>query len=271
MQSIQEIFSSNSFLTLNHAVVQRCDHTYGNAAGLALGYTEHWNALPTNCDLVVLAVGNKQSRDLYAGRLIDQQPTTNLVNGNFKYRFLVDEFVKVGTHNKSEVSDAAFYGNGGGGGSRVLVSRKGLRKTVSSFASTKNVEVGAMILRSVWIRKNHAKFRDPVHMHWDRKCAVTQENCNGLLIASHIKPWSVSTPEEKTDVDNGLLLAAPLDALFDQGLISFSDAGLLLANDRLCSKTAKIFGIKNGMQLKEDKLTVGMKEYLKWHRNRYGF
>lgn len=269
MLKIQEIFTG-SFSELNNAVVQRCDSDTTNLTALKQGYTEHWDVLPAACDLIVLAIGDTQRREIWAGKLKDQQPSMNFRNG-FKYRFLVEKFKLLGVHDKAEASDAAFYGNGGGGGSRVLVSRAGRRKSANSIPSAQNVEIGEMILRSVWLRKNHGKFRDPVHMHWDKKCAVTQENCNGLLIASHIKPWSVSTPEEKTDVNNGLLLAAPLDSLFDQGLISFSDTGLLVENVRLDSKTAKIFGIKNGMQLKEDKLTTGMKKYLKWHRNHYAF
>jgi HNH endonuclease len=269
MLNIQEVFTG-SFSGLNHAVVQRCDDKTANLKALKQGYTEHWDVLPAACDLIVLAIGDKQHREIWAGKLKDQQPSMNF-KGSFKYRFLVEKFELLGVHDKAEVSDADFYNNGGGGGSRVLVSRKGLRNSANSIPSAQNVEVGEMILRSVWLRKNHAKFRDPVHMHWDKKCAVTQENCNGLLIASHIKPWSVSTPEEKTDVNNGLLLAAPLDTLFDGGLISFSDTGLLIASIRLDSKTAKIFGIKNRMQLKEDKLTSGMKKYLKWHRNNYHF
>ena len=44
-----------------------------------------------------------------------------------------------------------------------------------------------------------------------------------MLIASHIKPWSVCSNEERLSTENGLLLCANYDKLFDSGLISFDD------------------------------------------------
>ena len=42
-----------------------------------------------------------------------------------------------------------------------------------------------------------------------------------MLRASHIKEWSESSREERIDANNGLLLCANHDALFDRHLISF--------------------------------------------------
>ena len=43
---------------------------------------------------------------------------------------------------------------------------------------------------------------------------------SGLLRASHIKPWSVSTPRERVDVRNGLAACPMHDAAFDQGYLT---------------------------------------------------
>jgi putative restriction endonuclease len=43
---------------------------------------------------------------------------------------------------------------------------------------------------------------------------------SGLLRASHIKPWSASTPTERIDVRNGLTACPMHDAAFDQGYLS---------------------------------------------------
>jgi putative restriction endonuclease len=51
-----------------------------------------------------------------------------------------------------------------------------------------------------------------------------------LLIASHIKPWKASTPNEKTAASNGLLLNAFHDRAFDQGLISIDDDYRIMVN-----------------------------------------
>jgi len=50
-----------------------------------------------------------------------------------------------------------------------------------------------------------------------RKCSVTEFDRLDLLIASHIKPWKVSSEKERIDPFNGLLLTPNLDKLFDLG------------------------------------------------------
>lgn len=49
-----------------------------------------------------------------------------------------------------------------------------------------------------------------------------------VLIASHIKPYSVSNPAEAFDVNNGLLLSKNLDSLFDLGFITFNADGTVV-------------------------------------------
>lgn len=47
---------------------------------------------------------------------------------------------------------------------------------------------------------------------------------SGLLRASHIKPWAVSTQPERVDVHNGLIGCPMHDAAFDQGYLTIDDA-----------------------------------------------
>lgn len=53
------------------------------------------------------------------------------------------------------------------------------------------------------------------------------------LVASHIKPFKKSKPNEQYDKNNGLLLSRGMDALFDKGYISFNDDGSIILSDRL--------------------------------------
>ncbi|MCX6787941.1 MAG: HNH endonuclease signature motif containing protein [Candidatus Kaiserbacteria bacterium] len=53
------------------------------------------------------------------------------------------------------------------------------------------------------------------------------------LVASHIKPFSISSEVEAYDVNNGLLLSKNMDFLFDQGYISFLSDGSILISERL--------------------------------------
>ncbi len=82
-------------------------------------------------------------------------------------------------------------------------------------------------------RRGQGQFRWQVAELWDWRCAVTGSSVEEVLRASHMKPWKISDDRERLDPNNGLLLIATLDALFDRGLISFSDNGEMLHSNRL--------------------------------------
>lgn len=273
MRSIQEIFSEE-FVDATLAVIQKIRPDERNLNALQSGFTESWPPLPPDrpADVFVLAIEEKDDnkrQEIWAGFINDCQPSTE-----HRFRFYVDRFRLVGEHNLAAVSDAAFYGHGGGGGSRnyAFNSSQAKRKSATQPLDREvpNSE-GENELRLVWVRKNHGKFRDPVWRHWEGKCAVTGADCNGLLVASHIHPWAKSTPKEKTDPNNGLLLSVPLDKLFDRGWISFSDAGTMLIKPLLSQQTQNLFGLKRSMGLKMNKVSVEMLEYIARHRAFHGF
>ncbi|MDR2106629.1 MAG: HNH endonuclease [Coriobacteriales bacterium] len=70
-------------------------------------------------------------------------------------------------------------------------------------------------------RVNQQYFRNTLLKNYDAKCCMTGLDIDSLLIASHIKPWSVSDPRtERLAPSNGLLLNALHDRAFDKGLIT---------------------------------------------------
>ena len=85
----------------------------------------------------------------------------------------------------------------------------------------------------VQARLGQGTFRKDVLGIWGQQCCVTGVTTLAAVRASHIKPWRESSDEERLDAMNGLPLVATLDALFDAGLISFTDEGVLLVQDRL--------------------------------------
>jgi putative restriction endonuclease len=118
------------------------------------------------------------------------------------------------------------------------------------------------------VRLGQQGFRRDLLSFWDGKCALTGMNFPELLRASHIKPWRDSGPRERLDPDNGLLLAVHIDGLFDGGLISFDDAGLIILSNRLTEDHLRCFGISADLHIWN--LTPGHREYLKYHRSKYG-
>ena len=83
-----------------------------------------------------------------------------------------------------------------------------------------NVQPGKEKLALRCIRANQYQFRDAVMDVYNGTCCITGVKNPKLLIASHIRPWSRSSPTEKTDSCNGLCLNRMHDAAFDAGLMT---------------------------------------------------
>lgn len=102
---------------------------------------------------------------------------------------------------------------------------------------------------------------------WGGACAVTGITEPSLLRASHAKPWSdpTITDAERLDPANGLPLVVHLDALFDTGLISFDEDGVLLISSRLANEVVRLYGLNKDIRLRH-KPTLAQERYLKYHR-----
>lgn len=118
-------------------------------------------------------------------------------------------------------------------------------------------------------RLGQGAFRDSLIVVWAGKCAVTKCVTKALLRASHIKPWRDSTNQERLDQYNGLLLNPVLDAAFDRGLISFSDAGAILFRKEFSVLERELLGLHP--KLKLVCVYEENKPYLALHRKLHGF
>ena len=90
-------------------------------------------------------------------------------------------------------------------------------------------------MRTQKVRLGHDYFQNAVVNTCAGRCGVTQLGIRGLLIASHILPWSTHE-RERLNVRNGLCLSRLHDAAFDRHLISFDDNLRLLLSKRLRSE-----------------------------------
>ncbi|MFN3669097.1 MAG: HNH endonuclease [Brevundimonas sp.] len=88
------------------------------------------------------------------------------------------------------------------------------------------------VQRLVAARLGQGDFRARLDNYWKNKCAVTGLTTRALLRASHIKAWRYcESDEERLALQNGLLLAAHIDALFDRNLIAFQEDGQIEWSD----------------------------------------
>ncbi|WP_216369769.1 HNH endonuclease [Ramlibacter montanisoli] len=79
----------------------------------------------------------------------------------------------------------------------------------------------------VLARVGQGKFRRDLERVFKNRCAATGLGLRQALRASHVLPWRSATDEQRLDPNNGLLLSANLDALFDKHLVSFDREGTI--------------------------------------------
>ncbi|SFD20795.1 HNH endonuclease [Ruminococcus albus] len=134
-------------------------------------------------------------------------------------------------------------------------------KKVNSIEDVSNL-VGDDILALVKQRVNQGDYRKKLLQKFDN-CCICGANLKDCLIASHIKPWRDSSPEEKTDVNNGLLLCPNHDKLFDLGYISFDNEGKILISNQLDEKNQMWLNVLPTMKIE---ITDENMFYLTYHR-----
>jgi putative restriction endonuclease len=121
------------------------------------------------------------------------------------------------------------------------------------------------VLALVKQRRGQDLFRKALMDYWGGACAVTGIAIPELLRASHAKPWAkCETNQERLNVFNGFLLCAHLDALFDQGLMTFDAQGHALWSSKLDQTTRAKLNLDETLMLRW--ITNSHEEFLAWHR-----
>lgn len=116
--------------------------------------------------------------------------------------------------------------------------------------------------RKIKVRVTQGKFRDSL-LKRDKKCVICGLDIESLLVASHIKPWSKANNYEKQDENNGLLLCANHDALFDKGYISFDDNGKIRISKSIDKDSYKNLNINEDISIK---INENQNKYMEYHR-----
>ena len=114
----------------------------------------------------------------------------------------------------------------------------------------------------VKVRVNQSIFRDMLLKKYGKccLCGVTDQH---LLVASHIKPWSVCEQAERLDPNNGLLLCPNHDKLFDGGYITFDTDMNVVISRRLSENDRVFMNISEDMSIEPD---YKREKFMKYHR-----
>jgi len=127
--------------------------------------------------------------------------------------------------------------------------------------------------RIVKTRKLQSFFRHAVLSSYEHRCALTGLNIPGLLIASHIIPWS-ENEHRRADPTNGLCLNVLHDKAFDRHLITFDENYRLVVSSALKKRNILEFQSSNFSKLEGATLTLPHRfapdlKALEEHRNAF--
>jgi len=92
-------------------------------------------------------------------------------------------------------------------------------------------------------------FGEEVFALWDGACACTGTTNRSLVQVVPIKPWVLSSDEERLDPQNGLPLTPTWHVAFGSGMIAFADDGQLLLSRHLDAEDARKAGIDPAFRL----------------------
>ena len=112
-------------------------------------------------------------------------------------------------------------------------------------------------------RRGQGHFREKLLDGFGGECPVTGIRNPDLLVASHIKPWRISSNAERLDPANGILLSVLADRLFDKGFITFDPGGRILTSDQLDSADRLRCGVE---EFNSVSLSQRSQSYMAYHR-----
>lgn len=137
-----------------------------------------------------------------------------------------------------------------------------LQEELIGVSGEEIAEISTMVGQFVNARRGQTTFRQRLQER-EQRCQLCQIKIDSMMIASHIKPWAKANNQERLDSDNGLWLCVLHDALFDHGLITFDDNGVLIISDMVLSQGIDNYNLSVDMKIV---LRGKMQQYMAYHR-----
>lgn len=129
-----------------------------------------------------------------------------------------------------------------------------------------NPNAGTDVEKIVKTRVSQGAFRRLLLLE-HHQCNLCKITTTSVLRASHIKEWSECSREERIDSNNGLLLCANHDALFDRHQISFEpNSGDICISSSIDDEQRKALNISKSANLS---MSDRMKSYMQIHHKKF--
>ena len=146
-----------------------------------------------------------------------------------------------------------------------------LSKSISDWEVKYGIDGRVLVTHFTKVKQVQDAFRNRLMAYYGRCCMMCGIRNKEMLIASHIKrDADCETIEEKIDKDNGFLLCANHDKLFDHYLITFDFMdGKIKISKSLSDEEIKILMLDPDYTLPEELLTDNRRDYLLYHNDEY--
>lgn len=178
------------------------------------------------CEIPFKNSSKAHPRVVEVANLINRSPSSvNMKIGNFgSFDFALKQKGIVGLSNASKL-DKEIWDEFNNNWDKLTYESEKIKKKLRNTGEENDITMpqGKEQVVTVRQRVNQSFFRNAVLSSYNNSCCITGLSTRSLLIASHIKPWSVSDESEKTNPTNGLCLNALHDAAFDKGYITIDE------------------------------------------------
>lgn len=131
--------------------------------------------------------------------------------------------------------------------------------------------------RTTWteVRTNQARFRKSVLANYEERCCISGLAVKGLLVASHIVPWSEDT-HNRLNPQNGLCLSVLHDRAFDLGLITITRDYRVRLSNSIATQKADAFLLDSLLRFDGAEIQMPIRyrpapPFLEAHAARFGF
>ena len=146
------------------------------------------------------------------------------------------------------------------------VKHDDVEATILQNTLNNNSGAGTDIEKIVKTRVSQGSFRRLLLLE-RHQCNLCDISTSAVLRASHIKEWAESSREERIDANNGLLLCANHDALFDRHQISFEpDTGEICISASIDAEQRTALNLPNSFNLA---MSDRMKSYMQVHYKKF--
>lgn len=143
-----------------------------------------------------------------------------------------------------------------------ILSKEAVEMVIENYDTLTETERTSLMKARI----GQGTFKKRLLKKYDSKCIVTGIDEKRLLVASHVKPWAVSSNEERLSSENGLLLTPTFDKLFDGGLITFSSSGKIYFSSQLSNEVIAKLHVFEGDTF-DLRMTSELTQHLQYHQD----